>query len=97
MARMQYLFEQPVPMQLMMPDGTTIRELAYSTADARLAAICHGADAEPAWRSPQRRCGPPGIWARQEKTMGAGDNRLPCGRCALLRARREAGRNGRGK
>ena len=51
MARMQYLFEQPVPMQLMMPDGTTIRELAYSTADARLAAICHGADADQVMRA----------------------------------------------
>jgi hypothetical protein len=51
MARDKYFFTEPVPMQVMMPDGTTIRELAYSTADARLAAICHGADADQVMRA----------------------------------------------
>lgn len=51
MARIQYLFEQPVPMQLMMPDGAVVQEMAYSTADARLAAICHGADADQVMRA----------------------------------------------
>lgn len=51
MARDKYFFTEPVPMQLTLPDGTTIRELAYSTADARLAAICHGADADQVMRA----------------------------------------------